>query len=104
MRHDPGRRPRAADAAAQALVTIRATGKNPWVVDAALAVVVAVLQEAGALALPGAGLPDHLAVLAGSLALALRRRAPIAVLLTVTACMLFYAVRNDPARRRASPS
>ncbi|GIH75663.1 two-component sensor histidine kinase [Planobispora longispora] len=65
-------------------------------VDAALAVVVAVLQEAGALALPGAGLPDHLAVLAGSLALALRRRAPIAVLLTVTACMLFYAVRNDP--------
>ncbi|MBG0826682.1 sensor histidine kinase [Planomonospora sp. ID67723] len=83
MRFDPGWRPRTA--------------------DVALAAVIAALQEAGALSVPGTGPLDHLAVLAGSLALVARRRAPVAVLAAVTACMLVYAVGSDPGPPAAFP-
>ncbi|WP_244894178.1 sensor histidine kinase [Planobispora rosea] len=103
MRLDRGMRPQAAGPAARVLTAVRAAGKGSPAADAALAVLIAVLQEAGALTTPGAGLPDHLAVLAGSLTLAVRRRAPVAVLLTVTACMLFYTVRNTPGPAPSFP-
>ncbi|WP_214415208.1 sensor histidine kinase [Sphaerisporangium fuscum] len=70
--------------------------------DVALAVVVGVLLEAGAFAAPARPF-DHLAVVAGALGLIAWRRAPVAALLTVTACMLFYSVRTQPGPPAAFP-
>jgi signal transduction histidine kinase len=71
--------------------------------DVVTAVVVAVLLEVGALALPAAGLLDHLLVLAGSLSLALCRRAPRVALAIATCCMLLYTVRVSPGPSAAFP-
>ncbi|MEU8246615.1 sensor histidine kinase [Nonomuraea sp. NPDC048916] len=71
--------------------------------DLALALVVAVLLEIGALPLPGALPLDHLVIVAGALALAAWRTAPVVALAVATACMLVYSVRLDPGPSAAFP-
>ncbi|GII77929.1 two-component sensor histidine kinase [Sphaerisporangium rufum] len=72
--------------------------------DGALAVAIAAFQEIGAVSSPAdVGLADHLAILAGSLVLAGRRRAPRTVLAVTTACMLLYTVRAQPGPAAAFP-
>lgn len=65
--------------------------------DAVLALGTAALVLADALLAPvGAGAVGYLLLLGGSLSLALRRRAPRAVLLFVTACTIAYLLRTQP--------
>jgi signal transduction histidine kinase len=71
--------------------------------DTVLAVVLAVVLSAGATTVPGSGLLSYTAIAAGCLALALRRRAPLLVLLVTTACMLAYVASADPTQPAAFP-
>ncbi|WP_217707130.1 sensor histidine kinase [Nonomuraea rhodomycinica] len=71
--------------------------------DLALALVVAVLLEAGALVTPGTGLLAHLAVLAGSLGLVVWRTAPQVALAVATVFMLVFVVTSNPGPAAAFP-
>ncbi|MBN6056811.1 hypothetical protein JYK22_33095 [Nonomuraea sp. RK-328] len=71
--------------------------------DLGLALVVAVLLEAGALASPGTGPLAHLAILAGSLGLVAWRAAPLVALAVATVFMLVYVVSADPGPAAAFP-
>ncbi|GGO63448.1 two-component sensor histidine kinase [Nonomuraea cavernae] len=71
--------------------------------DVALALVVAVLLEIGALSLPGVRPLDHLVIVAGSLALVAWRTAPLVALTVATACMLVHSSRLDPGPSAAFP-
>jgi signal transduction histidine kinase len=76
---------------------------RPLAQDAALAAVVAVLLTVVAVSLPDTGPLDYAAVLAGSLALAAWRRAPVVALLVGTACMLVFSVHAQPGPPAAFP-
>ncbi|WP_205302730.1 histidine kinase [Nonomuraea montanisoli] len=71
--------------------------------DLALALVVAILLEAGVLASPGTGLLAHLAVLAGSLGLIAWRAAPLVALTVATVFMLVFVVTSNPGPAAAFP-
>ncbi|GAA3192126.1 sensor histidine kinase [Nonomuraea roseoviolacea] len=71
--------------------------------DLALALVVAVLLEGGALASPGTGLVAHLTVLAGSLGLVVWRAAPLVALAVATVFMLVFVVTSNPGPAAAFP-
>ncbi len=71
--------------------------------DAVLAVALAVVLSAGATTEPGIGPLGYAAIATGCLALAVRRRAPIPVLVLTTGCMLAYAAGADPTQPAAFP-
>ncbi|MDR8410037.1 sensor histidine kinase [Nonomuraea sp. 3-1Str] len=71
--------------------------------DLALALVVAVLLEAGALAAPGTAPLAHVAVLAGSLGLVAWRSAPLVALTMATVFMMVYVVSSHPGPAVAFP-
>lgn len=82
---------------------------GPYVMDAALAGVMAALLVGGTL-LPGApsgpaqvGVAGYLLLLGGAAALALRRAAPVVALAVVAACMLGYGVLLQPETATSFP-
>ncbi|MFI6174154.1 sensor histidine kinase [Nonomuraea sp. NPDC051191] len=76
---------------------------RPAAMDVALAAVVAVLLTATAVATPGAGPVDYVAVLAGTLTLVVWRRAPVPALLVTTLCMLVYSAHAQPGPPASFP-
>ncbi|MEV4391023.1 sensor histidine kinase [Nonomuraea sp. NPDC049607] len=76
---------------------------RPAAMDVALAAVVAVLLTATAVATPGAGPVDYVAVLAGALTLVVWRRAPVPALLVTTLCMLVYSAHAQPGPPASFP-
>ncbi|WP_214104545.1 sensor histidine kinase [Acrocarpospora catenulata] len=77
--------------------------RHKTVPDVALAVALTAVQIASAASVPGTGPLSYAAIAAGCLALAVRGRAPVPVLLVTTACMLAYAVAAAPAQQAAFP-
>ncbi|MFA1541865.1 sensor histidine kinase [Actinomadura monticuli] len=76
---------------------------RPLARDLLRVVVVAVLPLVFVLAAPGSGAVDLVLVLAGSSALILRERAPLATLIVSTACMLAVSVRVEPGPSAVFP-
>jgi len=76
---------------------------RPLARDILRVVVVAVLPVVFVLAAPGSGAVDLVLVLAGSSALILRERAPLATLVVSTACMLAVSVHVEPGPSAVFP-
>ncbi|MET4924787.1 sensor histidine kinase [Streptomyces sp. PSRA5] len=82
-----------------------AAGRRAWLLDTALAALTCgvVLLAAVVADGPGPAALDGLLIAAGCLALAAHRRAPVAVLVVTTLCMLAYVLHGQPGSWAAFP-
>ncbi|MGW6508615.1 sensor histidine kinase [Streptomyces niveus] len=82
-----------------------AAGRRAWLLDTALAALTCgvVLLAAMVANNPGPGPLDVALITAGTLALAAHRRAPVAVLVVTTLCMLGYVLHGQPGSWAAFP-
>ncbi|TFI31504.1 sensor histidine kinase [Streptomyces sp. 4R-3d] len=82
-----------------------AAGRRAWLLDTALAALTCgvVLLAAMAARNPGPDALDVALIAAGTLALAAHRRAPVAVLVVTTLCMLAYVLHGQPGSWAAFP-
>ncbi|WP_405850368.1 sensor histidine kinase [Streptomyces niveus] len=82
-----------------------AAGRRAWLLDTALAALTCgvVLLAAVVAKNPGPGPLDVALIAAGTLALAVHRRAPVAVLVVTTLCMLAYVLHGQPGSWAAFP-